>query len=322
LLDPFSGQDDRSELSYRVEPSSKLLIDVSDFADYAGAPNPEPASLSSFATGTAPSSAPTSTVGQVPYTQWYRVWERTSLEDFKMEMYILPFVLLVVAVHLWGTRTNRNKAKQWIKAHGPVLQQEFAQVGFVRPQASVDDLGSVGLEHPDNWIREKKADEYQSYATGRQNIAFVDMKLTLLKRYNPLMRLGEVLMGLFFESMPAPEERLEATSYAFDGKEAQVAPGFGKGEEKKSVPNSNFDGFVWAVVHKDLMKRLREDRYDLSLTSTKDHAKLPVWVTVMSENAEITEKLLTPELIKAIHDAGDTFEALVVSDQPMDQPKT
>ena len=94
----------------------------------------------------------------------------------------------------------------------------------------------------------------------------------------------------------------------------------GKGEEKK-VPNSSFDGFVWAIVHKDMMKRLREDRYDLSLTSSKDHPKLPIWVTVMSENAEITETLLTPELIKAINDAGDNFEALVVTDQPMDQPK-
>ena len=121
--------------------------------------------------------------------------------------------------------------------------------------------------------------------------------------------------------MPAPEERLEATSYVFDGRENQIAPAFKKGEEKKSVANSTFDGFVWAVVHKDLMKQLREDRYDLSLTSTKDHAKLPIWTTVMTESAEITEKLLTPELIKAINDAGDKFEALVISDQPMDQPK-
>lgn len=219
-----------------------------------------------------------------------------------------------------------------MRAHAPVLQQEFAQVGYLRPQASVDDVSAIGLaqatekakkdaENPDNMLREKKADEYTTYATGRQNVAFIDFKLTLLKRFNPLMRVGEILFGLFFESMPAPEERMEATSYVFDGREAQIAPSFGKGEEKKSVPNSTFDGFVFAVVHKDLMKRLREDRYDLSLTSTKDHAKLPVWTTVMSENAEITDAVLTPELIKAITDAGDAFEALVISDQPMDQPK-
>ena len=70
------------------------------------------------------------------------------------------------------------------------------------------------------------------------------------------------------------------------------------------------------------MKRLRDDRYDLSLTTTRDHAKLPVWTTVMSESAEVTESLLTPELVKAISDAGDAFEALIVTDQPVDQPKT
>jgi hypothetical protein len=40
----------------------------------------------------------------------------------------------------------------------------------------------------------------------------------------------------------------------------------------------------------------------------------------MSENAEITETLLTPELIKAIEDCGDLFDALVISDQPLERP--
>lgn len=319
-------------LEYGKDGVSIILTTLIDFADYAGAPDPEPASLSSFTTASVPASVPTSTVGQVPYTQWYRVWERVDRNDFKLEMYVLPFILVVVIVHLWGTRKNRKKATQWMRVHAPVLQQEFAQVGYLRPQASVDDVSSIGLaqatekakrdaENPENMLREKKADEFMTYATGRLNIAFVDFKLTLAKRYNPLMRVGEQLIGIFLESMPAPQERLEATSYVFDGREAKIAPGYGKGEEKKSVPNSTYDGFVWAVVHKDLMKRLRDDRYDLSLTATKDHAKLPIWTTVMSESAEITDKLLTPELIKAIHDAGDKFEALVISDQPMDQPK-
>lgn len=174
--------------------------------------------------------------------------------------------------------------------------------------------------NPANLLREKKPDEFASYATGRQNVAFVDFKLTLAKRYNPLMRIGEVILSLFFESMPVPIERMESTAYVFDGQEAKIAPAIAKGVGEK-VSNSTFDGFVFAVVHKDLMKRLREDRYDLSLTASKDHAKLPLWVTVMSESAEITDTILTPELVKAITDAGDNFEALVITDQPMDQPK-
>ncbi|KAF2748189.1 DUF1682-domain-containing protein [Sporormia fimetaria CBS 119925] len=286
-----------------------------DFADYAGAPEPEPASLTIETTVTVPSTAPTAQVSNVPYTKWYRVWERTTLNDFKMEMYIIPFIFVVMAVHLFGTKKNRRRAAQWAKVHAPVLQQEFAQVGYLRPQGGSQELADV-----DTVLREKKADEYTTYATGRANVAFVDFKLTLLKRFNPLMIAGETLVGLFVESMPAPQERLEATAYVFDGKESQVVPKLGQGEDRKSVANSTFDGFVFAVVHKDLMKRMRDERYDLSLTSTKDHPKLPIWTTVMSESAEITEKMLTPELIKAIQDAGDKFEALVVTDQPIDHP--
>ena len=53
------------------------------------------------------------------------------------------------------------------------------------------------------------------------------------------------------------------------------------------------------------MKRLRNDRYDVSITTTRDNAKLPNWATVMSESAEVTDALLTPELVKAIGEAGE-----------------
>merc|ERR1711939_798778 len=85
--------------------------------------------------------------------------------------------------------------------------------------------------------------------------------------------------------------------------------------------DSSFDGFVFAIVHKDKMRQLRDDRFDVSLTSTKDHPKLPAWATVMSESAEITEALLTPDVVKAVTDAGEDLEALIISDMPVDAPK-
>jgi len=295
------------------KPVAAPVAGDEDFADYAGAPDPTPAAISSYTDAAhVASQTGAAGLGARPYTKWYRVWERTTVEDFKLEMYILPFLFLLVLVHVWGTSANRKRAKAWAKAHAPVLQQEFAQVGYQPGEQ---------LLKPEEILREKKADEFQVYATGRQNVAFVDFKITLVKRFNPFMLLGEYIIPLFFESFPAPTERVEATAYVFDGQEAKVAPHYGSGDAKK-VSNSSFDGFVFAVVHKDLMKRLRDDRYDLSLTTTRDHAKLPAWTTVMSESAEVTEALLTPELIKAINDAGDAFEALVVTDQPMDQPKT
>jgi hypothetical protein len=68
------------------------------------------------------------------------------------------------------------------------------------------------------------------------------------------------------------------------------------------------------------MRKFRNDRYDASITFSKDNPKLPSWVTVMTENAEISDTLLTPELIQAIEQAGNDFEFLIVTDQPVDKP--
>lgn len=267
-----------------------------------------------------------------PYTKWYRVHERVTLADFYLEMFILPFLALVVLIHVYGTRTNRRKARSWMAAHTPSLQQEFASVGFggrrnspsaadVQSQGLAKAMSAQGLEAPEEALKEKSKDVFVSYATGRQNVAFVDIKLSLLKRYNPLALIGDAAIGFFFESMPAPTEKAEITIYAFDGKEAQVIPRARGEEVERRGRDSTYDGFVWVVAHKDQMKRLRDERYDISLTTTKDHPKLPQWATVMSESAEITETLLTPDLIKAIESCGEDLEALVITDMPMDAPK-
>src|SRR5947208_1054737 len=64
-----------------------------DFADFAGAPDPSPASIASVASSAVgPPTFPTFSGNAVPYTKWYRVWERTSLNDFTQEGFILGFI--------------------------------------------------------------------------------------------------------------------------------------------------------------------------------------------------------------------------------------
>ena len=259
----------------------------------------------------------------MPYTKWYNVHERYSLSDFKQEGVILVFLVTIVIVHLIGTSTNRKKAKAWINAHGPILQREFALVGFGRRKPLTNEIENEDetLQLPEDILKEKSPQEYATYATGRQNVAFLDFNLTLFKRYSPLSLIAEFGLSLFFDSMPAPTERMEAIMYPFDGKEALTVPGQAPGaQEVRKDSKSSYDGFVWAIVNKDTMKQLRNDRYDVSITSTKDNAKLPLWATVMSESAEITDALLTPELVKAIEEAGELLEHLIITDQPIDQP--
>lgn len=186
-------------------------------------------------------------------------------------------------------------------------------------------LTSDNLAIPHELLKEKTAQEYLTYATGRQNVAFTDVKISLFKRYNPATLIMEFILSFIFDTIRPPMERMEATSYAFDGREKDLVPAKSQQqsdaiEAQARSKNSIYDPFVFAIVHKDMMRTIRDDRYDVSLTSTKDHAKLPIWATTMSESAAITDQLLTPDLVKAVESAGDAFEYLIVTDQPIDKP--
>ncbi|KAK3715117.1 hypothetical protein LTR37_007327 [Vermiconidia calcicola] len=316
---------------------SSASSDVDDFADFAtaaspAAPSHAASSVFTAATHTATQGA-TSLLGKLgtplgtqgrPYTKWYRVWERVTIQDFYQELVIIPILIVVVLVNLYGSYLNKQRAKQWAATHLPLIESEFASVGFsgrksssssAEDTSSAKALASSGMDVPDDVLRQKAKNEYLAYATGRQNVAFLHLQLSLYKRYNPISWIGETILGFLFDSMPSPVEKVEATIYPFDGKEKNMANPEGQ------TKDSTYDGFVWAIVHKDKMKQLRDDRYDISLTATRDHAKLPEWATIMSESAEVTEAMLTPELIKAVNEAGEDLEALIISDQGVDAPR-
>jgi hypothetical protein len=269
----------------------------------------------------------------VPYTKWYRIWERTQPSDFYVEAILLPFMLIAILVHVWGTKTNKRKAKKWMAVHAPVLESEFALVGYSGQPKLIEDVQSEDLLQAsaklsgdsvsDDMLKTKTAWEFQSYASGRQNVAFADMKITVIKRYNPLMLAMEFAISLFFDSFKPPTEKAETIIYSFDGNEKNFVPSAILAEKPKSGGSSSYDGFVFAIVNKMNMRKLRDERYDVSLTTTKEHPKLPAWCTVMSESAEVTETILTQNIISAVEKAGgDKFEYLIITDQPQDKPTT
>ncbi|KAL7923915.1 hypothetical protein ACQKWADRAFT_288254 [Trichoderma austrokoningii] len=284
----------------------------SDFADFAGAPDPVPEAAPDAATLTGATAQPT---GEVVWTKWYNIHERHSLSEFKAEGVILVIAAIIFLFHMIGTRANRSKARAWVKAHAPTIKSEFASVGFRGVPTLDSDFDAK------SFIKEKSLFEFASYATGRQNVAFMDVKITLAKRFNPFLNYIELGLSLVTDTFAGPEDIVEATIYPFDGKEElTLPPAAGGVEARPKDSKSTFDGFVWAIVNKSSMQKLRDDRYDVSLTATKDHPKLPEWLTVMSENAEITETFLTADLIEAARKAGDLFDYLIISDQPADKP--
>ncbi|PFH58803.1 hypothetical protein XA68_13195 [Ophiocordyceps unilateralis] len=293
-----------------------------DFADFAAAPEAAPEAVPQPGPGTATlaaaaAAAAASPTGQ-PWTKWYRVQDRHSLSEFKAEGVILSVVALIFLLHLVGSRLNRAKARAWIRANAPVLRAEFALVGFGGvPTMDRDNVDADPL------LRENSLFEFATYATGRQNAAFLDVKLTLVKRFNPVMTAVEAIASVVSDMFAPPADVMESVLYPFDGKEHLTVP-TPAGEESRPGKDgrSTYEDFVWAIVHKSRMQKVREDRYDVTLASTRDNAKLPGWLTIMSESPEITEAVLTKELIAAVVAAGDWFEYLIISDQPTDKPKT
>jgi hypothetical protein len=251
-----------------------------------------------------------------------------------MEAVLVPFILLALGIFFWGTSSNRRRARKWMAVHQPLIEREFAVVGYTMA-TNTEELGSnpdynslvtaSGNDITSDTLKEKTAYEFETYATGRQNVAFMDVKISLKRRMNPTVLIAEELTGLFIESLKPKPERVEAVIYTFDGKEKEFVPPPVPGSEEigkvKPAGNSTYDPFVFAVVNKLHMRRLRDERYDISLTFTKDHAKLPEWATVMSESAEVSDWMLSKDLLDAIKQAGpDHFQYLIVTDQPHDKP--
>lgn len=137
--------------------------------------------------------------------------------------------------------------------------------------------------------------------------------IKLQRRSNPVAWIGESLISFLFDSLPPPGDNAVITISPFDGQDAgKQGGGF----------NSKFDNFVWALVNKRDMKRWRDERYDLSLTTTKDWEGLPDWLAVMSESKEIGDTVLFKELKDAVIDCQNVLEYLIVTDQPTEKPLT
>lgn len=214
-------------------------------------------------------------------------------------------------MHIWGTRRNRKIAKDFLTSIAPVLGREFASVGFTRGQANT--LASEA-EVPFNVhtaLRENSNVEFTTYASGRANTAFLHATIKLQRRSNLVGLAAEHALSFFFDSFTEPRDTVTLTLSPFDG------AGLMKGDNSQK-----FDNFIWALVNKRAMKRLREERYDLSLTRTTDWEGLPNWVAVMGEGKKIGELCLTKELKEVVPECRELLEMLLVTDMPKEKPKT
>lgn len=213
------------------------------------------------------------------------LWQRLKLSDWRLELFTLVFIAVYIILYKAGDWYNGALVNSFLGGLRGVFEENFFQYG----------VGDGKLYVKDN------CESYSSYATGRENIASVNVVIRLAPRQNIFIWIMELLLGYFTDSVPAPKDRAEIVL----------------------TPSVDYENFIAAVVSKLGMSEYRKLNYYLSLTRTADNAKLPESFVQMGEVAEFLEKTLTDKFASSFKFSMASFVRFVAfTDQPIERPET
>ncbi|KAI0774290.1 DUF1682-domain-containing protein [Fomes fomentarius] len=210
---------------------------------------------------------------------------------FKNEIYFLSAVLFYAVWYFVGKKANERRAYKWFEAHLPLYKTQFS-----RP-ANVEGLVQDG------------SSDFFAYSTGRRALTSLHTTFTLRPRHDLFQVVYQFARGII-ELDYTVYDRVEL-EFTFREPSAKESP----------VPDC-----VWAIVAKDEMKRLRNDRWDMTFTKTTENPALPKSLAVMSEFADITTNLLKlhgPFSLTSVLSQPAIlpyFRSLSLTDQPRVRP--
>jgi len=154
---------------------------------------------------------------------------------------------------------------------------------------------------PKRWIQDGYSDFF-NFSTGRRNVASLHTIFTLRPRHDFFQwafQTGRTFVDLQYR--PVDDLQLDF----------------------KLFPDALAHDFVWAVVSKDELLSVKNDRWDLTWTKTTENSALPSKFSVMSEFADVTDGILKAfPLAKLLNDPkiAPYFRSLSITDQPRDRP--
>ncbi|KAL1411050.1 hypothetical protein Q8F55_001997 [Vanrija albida] len=206
---------------------------------------------------------------------------------FKFEAYMLAVLGGYVVLHLLGKAYNTGRAKKLYEPYTALIKSQFT---LVRPPTA----SSSAL-----WLL---------YATGRRNVLALHATLTLLPYHDILTLLFELTWSI-----------IEPTYDVGEGLVFNLTLGRG---------NAGLQGEglgVWALVNKNSLKKVKEQRYDLSFPRLHESASVPVTHTVFSEHSDVNDVVFkTPNVgvkeVLADPVAADVLKYLIITDQPSERP--
>lgn len=96
------------------------------------------------------------------------VWQRLQIRDWRLEIFTMGFIAIFVFLFKAGDLYNKSKVTGFLSGISEVMNKQFYQFGVSPNQLYIKD----------------SSENYSSYATGRVNIASVQINFTLVPRYN------------------------------------------------------------------------------------------------------------------------------------------
>mmetsp|Transcript_5812 Transcript_5812/g.5756 ORF Transcript_5812/g.5756 Transcript_5812/m.5756 type:complete len:375 (+) Transcript_5812:21-1145(+) len=215
------------------------------------------------------------------------LFERLKAHNWSLEYLTLGFTIAFVILFKAGDLYNQYLTTSFLKGLNDVFKKNFFQ---------------YGVSQKDLYIKDSSED-YSSYATGRINIAKVNIDIKLKPRHNIFVWILESVMSFFTESVVFPTDKVNI----------EITPS----------ADAKIDNFITAIVSKLGMNDFRKFNYFLSLTRTADSANIPESFVFMSEANEFQDKTLTPELKKSLTlQAASFLNFIAITDQPVERPET
>ena len=212
---------------------------------------------------------------------------RIKLTNWRLEVITLSTILVFCFLFKIGDLYNQRKVKAYLNGLSDLFTNNFYQFGVA----------------PDKLYVKDSAESYSSYATGRVNIAKVNLEFRLKPRHNLFVLVLETIMSFFTSNVQAPSDRVDII----------ITPS----------SDAEYDNFISAIVSKIGMNEFRKFNYFLSLTKTSDSASLPQSFVFMSESSEIQDKLLSPEIKDALTmESASWLKYVAFTDQSVERPST
>lgn len=196
----------------------------------------------------------------------------------------MAFIVIFASLYKAGDLYNKSKVTGFLSGISEVMNKQFYQFGV----------------SPDKLYIKDSSENYSSYATGRVNIASVQINFSLVPRHNIFLWILEAGFSFFAASVKAPEDTVEIVI----------------------TPLGHYDNFISAIVSKLGMNDARKFNYFLSLCKTSDSPNLPESFVYMSEANEFQEKTTTNELKNSLTlQIANTLKFIAFTDQPIERPE-